>query len=251
MRRRNWFVWIFSIFVFTFSAAPSLSEESKIILDIPENSPYVDEIIDYARPFYPYLPKIKITISDSEGSSAWCFNKKCTQIDLAIRVFKNPSFQQEPEAHEIHELFHVVEYETHTHQLKRQHDTLVVAFDRYATAAGYHPYNSILFGDEIETSRLFSLIDESNYSGNHPSIYGHPYSNHGEAFASMLTVVRLFPEKFLVELRVLSVREKKAIAELYFASINILLTQNDNLDNLEILLPKHKRLAFILKQYTK
>jgi len=213
--------------------------------------PLKSVITELVTPFQYYVSEeTTVSISDDPDASGGygCLPQPCS-VMLAVSSFLNPAFPEDGKVSTIHELFHAVFNGIRAVEYARQHSAFKKTYRNFVRAAGYRPYSREFYSSaRTGQSPLFNLVDESSYIAN-PSSYGHPYSNHRELFASTLTVTSVFPEQFLDRLKLFSDSQKRAVATVYFASISILLTFNENKDNLNTLLPNHERIANILLPY--
>lgn len=222
-----------------------------IVVDIPDNFLFRARIVELSRLFLPYVTDTRIVIKTGRDGWCNCFQRP-REVVLPSLAFLDPLFPKEGESHTTHEILHVVEIQTHSTSYAKQHAQLQKAFDKFVTTGGYRPHTiaPLHLGTlDIEYNQLFSLVDESSYGGKHPSWYGRPYSNHEELFASLLTVTRVFPDRFLDRLKQLSRVQKRAVAAAYFASINILLAIHSDKNDLKKLLPAHNRIVEALLPY--
>lgn len=223
--------------------------QGELEIDIPERYPFKSKITNIIEPFVPYIPKTRVVVRPSRNSKCYC-DEIPKRVVIGSKTLFDPRFPKESEVHINHEFFHVVENRIHSAQNIKSHTTLTKAFYAFMIAAGYHPYKApSYFHEAIERNQLFSLVDESSYAGEHPSSFGHPYSNHGEFFASFLTITKIYSDQFLNRFQKLSKTQKEATAAAYFASINILLILNDNVNDLKKLLPNHEQITEVLRKF--
>jgi hypothetical protein len=157
-------------------------------------------------------------------------------ILLSSDLFTNPRFEYDGPLVLFHEYAHAIVDSIIQRSSGdfREYDRLIQAYRGLLATAGLSfPVRQLLEtalatpSQNLEDNPYFSIFDESSYLGKEVAEgFGHPYDNPTELFASALTVLRYFPERFLVRYQSMEPAKRVAVKAVVEVVVQILSSRN-------------------------
>src|SRR3989344_2082991 len=130
------------------------------------------------------------------------------RVEISSAVAQSPTYEGQFECVLTHELAHAVVSRIRHAVDQTNNLDLARVFETLGGFTGAR--NSLLEG---EKGLLVNIFDESSFQKNQKVIDGHPYDNHDELFASILTVLRMHPEQLAQRIQDL-LKEKNSMKEI-------------------------------------